>query len=125
MIYLDTHVVLWLYADRGKRLSEEARKLIEDAKDILISPMVLLEMDFLHEVGRTKLASSPVYAYLGERIGVRVCNKSFVDVIREASQHAWTRDPFDRIITAHAALNQNFLITKDEVIRKHYEHATW
>ena len=123
MIYLDTHVVLWLYADRGKRLSERARRLIEDANVIRLSPMVMLEMDFLHEIGRTTLPSNSVYEYLRERIGIEVCNKPFIDVIKVASQQTWTRDPFDRVITGHAALNQNPLITKDEVIRNHYKHT--
>ena len=55
MIYLDTHVVLWLYLRRGEALSERARHSIEYEPEILISPMVLLELDYLHEVGRTTL----------------------------------------------------------------------
>jgi PIN domain nuclease of toxin-antitoxin system len=53
MIYLDTHVVLWLYLRTGEGLSERARHSIEYEPEILISPMVLLELDYLHEVGRT------------------------------------------------------------------------
>lgn len=47
MIYLDTHVVIWLFKDRGKGLSTDARQLIETTDVIFISPMVLLELDFL------------------------------------------------------------------------------
>jgi len=61
MIYLDTHVVLWLYLRKGDGLSERARQLIEYEPEILISPMVLLELDYLHEIGRTTLGSTPVY----------------------------------------------------------------
>ena len=42
MIYLDTHVVLWLYALKGKRLSKRACQLIEESATIFISSMVLL-----------------------------------------------------------------------------------
>ena len=45
MIYLDTHVVLWLYLRRGEGLSERARHSIEYEPEILISPMVLLQLD--------------------------------------------------------------------------------
>ena len=44
MIYLDTHVVLWLYLRRGQGLSDRARRLLEYEPEILISPMVLLEV---------------------------------------------------------------------------------
>jgi PIN domain nuclease of toxin-antitoxin system len=64
MIYLDTHVVLWLYLRKGDGLSDFARHLIEYKPEILISPMVLLEMDYLHEIGRTTLGSTQVFNYL-------------------------------------------------------------
>jgi len=54
-----------------------------------------------------------------------MCDKSFIDVVRIASQLSWTRDPFDRIITAQSAIDRNNLITKDNIIREHYEYAVW
>ena len=125
MIYLDTHVVLWLYLRRGEGLSERARWLIEYETEILISPIVLLEVDYLHEIGRTTLGSAPVFKYLHQKIGLQACKKSFIDVIQTASQLPWTRDPFDRIITAQAAIERNRLISKDRTILEHYEHAVW
>jgi len=125
VIYLDTHVVVWLYARKGVGLSKAARQLIEDDVMIAISPMVLLELDYLNETGRTTLGSGPVYDYLHKRIDLRLCEKPFAEVIRFASQQTWTRDPFDRIIVAQAAIDSNVLITKDEVIREHYAHAVW
>ena len=125
MIYLDTHVVLWLYLRKGDGLSERARQLIEYEPEILISPMVLLELDYLHEIGRTTLGSTPVYNYLHQRIDLQVCQKSFIDVVRVASLLSWSRDPFDRVITAQSAIDQNRLITKDKIIQENYEYAVW
>ena len=48
-----------------------------------------------------------------------------VHIDREASQLSWTRDPFDRIITAQSAIDRSTLITKDKIIQKHYEYAVW
>jgi len=45
MIYLDTHVILWLYLRKGEGLSDRARQLIEYEDIVVISPMVLLELD--------------------------------------------------------------------------------
>ena len=109
----------------GPVLSEKALQAIEDESLLTISPMVLLELDYLHELGRVTLAAAPVYDYLHERMDLRICDKSFVEVIRHASRQTWTRDPFDRIIAAHAAIGENGLITKDQTIRDHYAHAVW
>ena len=125
MTYLDTHVVLWLYLQKGRGLSERARWLIEYDLEILISPMVLLEVDYLYEIGRTTLGSEPVFQYLHQQIGLKACKKPFIDVVQTASKLSWTRDPFDRLITAQAQLEQNSLITKDSMILEHYEHAVW
>ena len=125
MIYIDTHVVLWLYQRRGEGLSEKARHSIEYEPEILISPMVLLELDYLHEIGRTALGSTPVFDYLHQKLDLQLCQKSFADVIRTASQLSWTRDPFDRIITAQSAIDRSSLITKDEIIRDHYKYSVW
>jgi len=125
MIYLDTHVVLWLYLRKGAGLSGRARQLIEYEPLILISPIVLLELDYLHEIGRTTLGSTHVFNYLYQRIDLQVCQKSFIDVVREASQLPWTRDPFDRIITAQSAIDRNTLITKDKTIQENYKYAVW
>ena len=125
MIYLDTHVVLWLYARRGEGLSERACQLIESAINVFISPMVLLELDYLNEIGRTTVGSTPICKYLEDKIGLKTCDKPFLQVINLASKQTWTRDPFDRIITAQASIDQNMLITKDAGILEHYHQAVW
>jgi PIN domain nuclease of toxin-antitoxin system len=125
MIYIDTHVVLWLYALKGDVLSKNACRLIEESATILISPMVLLEMDYFYEVDRLKVESDQIYRYLKERIRLNVCTKPFIEVIQLASKQSWTRDPFDRIITAQAAIDHKTLVTKDITIRQHYSKATW
>ena len=82
-------------------------------------------MDYLHEIGRITLGSVPVFKYLHKQIGLQTCKKPFIDVIQTASQLSWTRDPFDRIITAQAAIERSRLITKDKITLEHYEHAVW
>jgi len=88
MIYLDTHVILWLFARKGEGLSVHAMNLIENDTEIVISPMVLLELEYLHEIGRTTLGSKPVYDYLHERIGLQLCKHAFTDVIQIAAKQS-------------------------------------
>ena len=69
MIYLDTHVVLWLCEGLVERLSKTARRAIEE-NDLLISPMVRLELQYLFEIKRCKRASHLILSQLQTQIGL-------------------------------------------------------
>lgn len=125
MIYLDTHVAAWLYARGREMLSERATELIEANSEIRISPMVRLELQYLFEIGRVGAPALSVIDTLQSTLGMSVCNSGFPAVILEAEGQRWTRDPFDRIIVAQAALHDAPLLTKDETIQRHYGRAVW
>jgi PIN domain nuclease of toxin-antitoxin system len=124
VIYLDTHVVAWLFAGVIELIPARIRQRL-DAEDLVISPMVSLELQYLHETKRTARPASVVLGALSGAIGLRVCDLPFPRVIETALGQAWTRDPFDRIIVSQAALRQASLVTKDHVIHKHYARAIW
>jgi PIN domain nuclease of toxin-antitoxin system len=46
-------------------------------------------------------------------------------VVEEALLHRWTRDPFDRLIVAQAAIESVRLLTKDRTIRRNFAGAIW
>ena len=123
-MYLDTHVVIWLYQKDEERISSLARELIE-SRDLLVSPMVLLELEYLFETGKTKADAAEIYDYLHDTIQIDVCSKPFGAVVKKAIGMKWTRDPFDRFITAQAALGESTLLTKDDTIRTNYANAVW
>jgi PIN domain nuclease of toxin-antitoxin system len=62
---------------------------------------------------------------LSHRIGLKLCDRNFNLIITQALGNSWTRDPFDRIITANASLNNNILLTKDQNILDNYREAKW
>ena len=124
MIYLDTHVLVWLYQKDKNRFSPEALDLI-DKEELLISPMAELELEYLFEIDRINVRAEIIMDYLKDRIGLEKCESSFSNIIKKAKSMKWTRDPFDRIITTQAAENDSVLITKDKKIRKHYSKAMW
>lgn len=124
MIYLDTHVVAWLYAGKAKLLPENIRnELVKE--ELLISPMVLLELQYLYEIGRVAEKGSVVVRDLAKRIGLNVCTLPFETIIEHAIEQTWTRDPFDRIIVAQAGIRSTKLVTKDTIIHQNYSHALW
>ena len=124
MIYLDTHVVVWLYTGQVEKLSEQAKELINE-HEVYISPVVRLELQYLYEIQRITDEASEIVFDLSARIGLKMCDKSFNTIVNGALDLSWTRDPFDRIIVANAALNTNILVTRDQNILKNYEHAMW
>ena len=124
MIYLDTHVVVWLYAGEIKKLSEQAKELI-NGHEVLISPVVRLELQYLFEIQRVTDEANEIVFDLSDRIGLKMCDKSLNTIVSGALDLSWTRDPFDRIIVANAAVNHNILVTKDQNILENYEKAMW
>lgn len=123
MIHLDTHIVVWLYAV-SRRLPKKIKEFME-TDDLGISPMVMLELEYLFEIGKFSLPAHDCISDLSARIGLSVLSDPFEGIMGEAVREKWTRDPFDRVITAHARFNQAKLITRDRSIRRHYPHAIW
>ena len=120
--YLDTHVAIFLYMGKVKKLSPKAHELIE-SEEIRISPMVYLELQYLYEIGRILHGPEKVTSYLEARIELRQCGLPFARMAQFAAHEGWTRDPFDRMIVAQARLGEHPLISKDEIIAKNYNRT--
>jgi PIN domain nuclease of toxin-antitoxin system len=106
LIYLDTHIVVWLFAGLLDKFSHTVKAM-------------------LNENERVKEPASVIVADLSDRIGLEVCEKDFNAVVSQALTLTWTRDPFDRVIVANAKLSDNILISKDPSILENYAHARW
>ncbi len=124
MTYLDTHVLIWLYEGSAERLGPAARKAIGE-EDLLASPMAVLELEFLHEIGRLKPAASKLMGSLAADLGLKICDLPFHVVVDQALRENWGRDPFDRLIVANAKAAGATLVSKDANILRHYARAVW
>lgn len=124
MIHVDTHVVLWLYDARIELFPKTARTAIEE-HELFVSPMVLLELEYLYEVGRIKVQGSTIVEDLAVRIGLRISETPFASVITFARNYTWTRDPFDRLIASNAAADGCRLVSADRTILANCAHAIW
>jgi len=123
--YLDTHVVLWLSAGKVNRLSAVARGLVEKA-DLLLSPMALLELEYLHELGRTKFPARDLLKKVSHETNLTLCEIPFPTIVSAALDEKWTRDLFDRLIVANAKANGfAWLISADEEIARNYPRTVW
>ena len=125
VVYLDTHVAVWLHDGLVEKLTMVAKSAIE-ASTLLISPMVYLEFAYLYRRGRVRISAAAIYTNLSTSFGVGLCGQAFTAVAAAATELEWTNDPFDRIIVAQSQCNANSrLVTADEMIRSRYERALW
>ena len=123
--YLDTNVVIWLAARDLARISAEPLALINQAQ-LLISPIIALELQYLFEVGSIRYSPADIQLKLTSEIPVTVCDLPFSMVAETAMGERWTREPFDRLIVAQAkARGFASLITADSRIRENYPRAVW
>lgn len=76
LIYLDTHVAAWMYAGRTDLLPAGVQSLLEE-HDLLISPAVELELQYLFEVQGTAEPAAAVVAALEREVGLAVCDLPF------------------------------------------------
>lgn len=123
-VYLDTHVIVWLYQKDLGKFPANAIRLMEN-NDLLISPMVILELVFLKEIGRLRVEPMLIVNELQTKIGLQICDQNFSSIIFESMDLSWTRDPFDRLIVANALATNARLISKDGTILRHYQEAIW
>jgi PIN domain nuclease of toxin-antitoxin system len=124
MIHLDTHVVVWLYAGMLEKIPAQVKvKLEQDT--LAISPMVLLELQYLYEIKRIARKAQNVFNDLTQQIGLVLAEAPFSKVVQAASELRWTRDPFDRMIVGQAMVENVSLITADRIIRRHVKRAFW
>lgn len=124
MIALDTHVVVWLYAGEIDRIPESVQSRLE-SDDLGISPIVMLELEYLYEVDRISVGAESICADLSRRIGLVTLDDPFEEIILKSLEQRWTRDPFDRVISAHALLCGYELATKDSSILSNCSCAFW
>ena len=123
-IHLDTHVAIWLFLGLTEKLSVQAVKTIEES-ELSISAMVLLEIQYMHEIKRINHNAAFVYSELDRLLNLKLSELTFSQIAREALVISWTRDPFDRLIVANAQLENCSLLTKDSRILDNTEIAFW
>jgi len=110
MTLLDTNALIWL--DQGHR---RAKPLTGRRAALYISPASLLELQLLNEIGRIRLDAGALDALAHDERWL-LDDPSASDWFLRAADVSWTRDPFDRLLVAHARLRGWRLATRDSVL---------
>ncbi len=117
-------MVIWLASGEGARIPASARRRIASGQPV-VSPMVALELELLHEIGRITRTGSEVLDHLEATIGLTLSSVPFPSAVAAARGLAWVRDPFDRLIVGSALAQGAPLVTADTLIRANYSPALW
>jgi len=111
LILLDTNAVIWLH--RGDR---RAVGLAGRAARLYASPATILELQFLVEAGRLRLRAGASMNQLVHDDRWVIDDPASAAWFEKASEIGFTRDPFDRLIVAHARLRHWRLATGDRAL---------
>jgi len=125
VIFLDTHVLIWMASD-PKRLSKKAREAIRSEREkearektgVAIAAITLWELAWLAENGRIQVAGS-VESFVRETASRVMVAPITPEIAAFAVQlpSSFPKDPADRLIAATAMVEGAPLITADERIR--------
>lgn len=111
VILLDTNAVILLHLGNPR-----SRALRRHAGRLRVSPASLLELHFLAESGRIRVLAGASVDDVVTDDRWKLDDVPAAAWFREAGCVAWTRDPFDRLIVAHARLRGWRLATGDAAL---------
>lgn len=115
MILLDTNALIWL-AQGHRRVAS----LASSTRRLYVSPANLLELQFLIEAGRVRLRGIGLDALAHDSRWV-LDDPPSADWFQQTWGLTWTRDPFDRLLVAHARLRDWKLATADAHVLDHLD----
>jgi PIN domain nuclease of toxin-antitoxin system len=121
---LDTHIIIWLYSKDFSQFTPKVQKLLHSS-ELIVSPMVRLELALLYEIGRVDSPPDMVFRDLQSTLPITVLDLDFALASKEAETLQWTRDPFDRLIVATSQATGIPLLTKDRNILANFKLAIW
>ncbi len=116
-LLLDTHVLLWA-TGRVARLSDEARRLIEDtANEVVFSAISIAEIAIKYSLGRPDFRTEPGFfrnALIAN--GYQELPMTGTHAIALSSLPPIHKDPFDRMLVAQARSEGMTLLTSDDAV---------
>lgn len=116
---LDTHFLLWLL-EGSTRLRQFP--WLTDHRPWAVSPVSLLEIQFLGEAGRLEVDIEGLLQALGSDPRFVIDDLSLSIMIGHALPLQWTRDPFDRMLAGHSTARRLPLCSVDRTVLKHHPY---
>src|SRR5262249_31691033 len=116
-LLLDPQFLVWLVL-RSRRLARFP--WLERHRPWGVSPVSLLEIQFLAENGRLSVRNPEFVDTVMNDARFTVDDVPSLTLARSALAIGWTRDPFDRLLVAHSLARRVPLCTTDRLIHEHH-----
>ena len=116
---LDTNVLVFLLA-APEHLSLEAERIVSDERDLFVSIVSLWEIGIKQSLGKLKipLAIPQIEAECTAR-DIRILPMQSAAIEKIKTLPDIHRDPFDRLLIAHALNDDMTIVTRDKIIPKY------
>ncbi len=114
---LDTHFLAWIVTS-SERL--DSYPWLSKYRPWGLSPISLLELQYLAEIGRLKVKNPEFTETLLSDSRFLVDELPLIALIQHSLHLTWTRDPFDRLLCAHSRARRIPLCTVDRDIRANH-----
>ncbi|MBX3167680.1 MAG: PIN domain-containing protein [Candidatus Eremiobacteraeota bacterium] len=110
---LDTHFLIWILSNSTRLKSY---RWLDRYRPWGLSPISLLEMQFLAECGKIQLNTEAFLPLLSQDPRFLLDDIPSHALILSSLELAWTRDPFDRLLAAHSLARRLPLCSVDQHI---------
>lgn len=110
MILLDTNALIWLLQRHRRAAVLQARPRLQ------MSPVTVLELQLLVESGKLRLQGNRLIGSVAADPRCVLDEPPAGPWFEQATEVGWTRDPFDRLLVAHARLRGWKLATGDSML---------
>lgn len=120
-LLLDTHFLVWIVTG-AQRLADF--EWLDSYKPWGVSPISLLELQYLAEIGRLNIRNPQFTESLINDPQFLVDDVPLIHLIQRALEQGWTRDPFDRMLCAHSLARRVPLCTVDRQLLEHHSLIT-
>lgn len=126
MILLDTCTFIWLTSE-PTRLSESAKRIIDEADELFISDVSVWEICLKWQAKKLRLPVPPRF-WVTEQVArwsIERLRLEWDDSFRSSELAELHRDPFDRLLVAQAIEHRAQLVTPDRAIHSYPVAALW
>lgn len=114
---LDTHFLLWIVYESPKL---RRYRWIERYLPWSISPVTFMEIRYLVESGSLRTDVDRLVESLSEDDRFLLDEPALSAVIRHAVGIGWTRDVFDRLLSAHSLARNLHFCSVDRLVQEHH-----
>jgi PIN domain nuclease of toxin-antitoxin system len=122
-LLLDTHAALWWLSDDHRFGDNAARKVTDDANQVLLSAAVVWEVAVKRSLGKLEGPEDFVPALLQAGVQALPMDLQHAAAVEGLPWHH--RDPFDRMLVAQASIEGAAIVSRDEALRPYGVTLVW